>query len=82
MNNLDNLGFAQLKLNGLNINQPNSAEATRLKFIVSDILSNLTEEEVATHFKNSNTTKSSKEIAAEQAAIIAQMNENRDKPSI
>lgn len=80
--NQANLAHVDLRLNSLRIHNPESSEYARFKAIREDLLSRLTEAELAEYNARTGRKKTAAEIAAEQAALVKQMNENKDKPSI
>lgn len=77
---LETIKFAEGKLLAAKTYFPGSNEIARLEFIVEDLRSKLTPEELIQH--TTKIIKTEDEIEAERIATVKAMNENRDKPSI
>lgn len=81
MTHTDYLRVIDGRINSLKINDASSSELIRFETVIRpDILSQMTAEEISA-YENSKIVKTPEQIRAERDAIIAQMNENRDKPS-
>lgn len=82
MNQVDNLRRAEGRLSSLQLNTPNSPEVARFRdIIIPDITSKLTADERLV-YDAGKAGKTPAQLKAENDAMIAAMNENRDKPSI
>jgi hypothetical protein len=77
---LETVKFAEGKLLAAKTYFPGSNEITRLEFIVEDLKSKLTSEELTQH--TTKVVKTDADIESERVATVKAMNENRDKPSI
>lgn len=82
MNNVDYLRQAESRLSSLQINTPDSPELARFRdVIIPDIKSKFTAADQA-EYAALKAGKTREQIAADAAAEIRRMNENKDKPSI
>lgn len=80
MTALENVKFAEGKLLASKTYFPGSNETARLEFVVADLRSKLTPEELTQH--TTKVVRTEADIEDERIATIKAMNENRDKPSI
>ncbi len=64
------------------IDYPESSENRRLDFVIHDLKSKMTDEELAQYDLIKNNVKTAAEIEANRIATIKRMNENVDRPSI
>lgn len=78
----DNLRLAESRLVSLKMYSPESSETKRYKFIVEDLQSKLTATELSEYYESKNLVLTAADREKERIAMIKQMNENRDKPSI
>jgi hypothetical protein len=78
----DNLRLAESRLVSLKMYSPESSETKRYNFIVEDLQSKLTATELSEYYDNKNLVLTAADREKERIAMIKQMNENRDKPSI
>jgi len=78
----DNLRLAESRLVSLKMYSPESSETKRYDFIVKDLQSKLTATELSEYYESKNLVLTAVDREKERIAMIKQMNENRDKPSI
>jgi hypothetical protein len=78
----DNLRLAESRLVSLKMYSPESSETKRYDFIVKDLQSKLTATELSEYYESKNLVLTAADREKERIAMIKQMNENRDKPSI
>ena len=78
----DNLRLAESRLVSLKMYSPESSETKRYNFIVEDLQSKLTATELSEYYESKNLVLTATDREKERIAMIKQMNENRDKPSI
>lgn len=82
MNNINYLRQAESRLSSLQINTPDSPEVARFRdSIIPDLKGRLTDSD-RTLYAALKAGKTHEQIAADAAAEIRRMNENKDKPSI
>lgn len=78
----DYLRTAESRAWVVSLDYPESSENQRLEFVIHDLKSKMTDEELAQYDIMKNSVKTAAEIEANRIATIKRMNENVDKPSI
>jgi hypothetical protein len=81
MNKIEALKNIDLRVSGLRINQPDSAEYIRMQMVLEDVIGGMTEAQIYEARKSSIPMTKSEE-KAESERISAAMNLNVDRPSI
>jgi hypothetical protein len=78
----DYLRLAESRAWVVALDYPESSENQRLEFVIKDLKSKMTNEELAEYDLIKNSVKTAAEIEASRLATIKRMNENVDRPSI
>jgi hypothetical protein len=78
----DYLRLAESRAWVVALDYPESSENRRLEFVIHDLKSKMTDEELAEYDLIKNSVKTAAEIEANRLATIKRMNENVDRPSI
>lgn len=78
----DYLNIAESRAWIVGLDYPESSENARLEFIINDLKSKMTDEELVKYNAVKNSVKTAAEIEAIRLAMIKRMNENVDRPSI
>ena len=78
----DYLRLAESRAWVVALDYPESSENRRLEFVIHDLKSKMTDEELTEYDVIKNSVKTAAEIEANRLATIKRMNENVDRPSI
>ena len=82
MSKFDNLRIAEARLKSVSMYNPNSNEVLRFAFIVSDLKSTMSQDELMEYNYKKNYVPSASEIETLRLETMEVMNANVDKPSI
>ena len=82
LTNSDYLHIAESRAWIVGLDYPESNENARLEFIINNLKSKMTEQELLEYNAVKNSVKTAAEIEAIRLATIKRMNENVDRPSI
>ena len=83
MNAIENLTVIDMRISDMRMYHPsNTAEMSRLQFARSDVVSNMSVEETCAYETTRSYVQSESDRNTEFAAMIKNINNNVDKPSI